>query len=115
MTPAQRPEVLPHVAVVRPVFLRGAPGIGKSSLVRKFTVPVEDIAGRVTVRGRGGTVLQPGVDLLERASDCPSAGPIPVITDGCCDVLRIRREHAFPVPAGALPPFRTRGPVFRMS
>ena len=34
-------------------------------------VPVDDIAGRVQVRGRGGTVLQPGVDLLERADDFP--------------------------------------------
>ncbi|USX55923.1 ATP-binding protein [Lentzea sp. HUAS12] len=36
VTPAQLPEVLLHVAVVRPVFLWGAPGIGKSSLVRRF-------------------------------------------------------------------------------
>ncbi|RAS62225.1 putative metal-dependent peptidase [Lentzea atacamensis] len=78
-------------------------------------VPVEDIAGRVTVRGRGGTVLQPGIDLLERASDFPSTGPVLVITDGWCDVLRIRREHAFLIPAGAHLPFRARGPVFRMS
>ena len=33
---AELPEVLLHVAVVRPVFLWGAPGIGKSSLVRAF-------------------------------------------------------------------------------
>ncbi|MEV6718607.1 hypothetical protein AB0M48_41945 [Lentzea sp. NPDC051208] len=78
-------------------------------------VPVEDIAERVTVRGRGGTVLQPGIDLLERADDFPSGGPILVITDGWCDVLRIRREHAFLIPAGAHLPFRARGPVFRMS
>jgi len=36
VTPAQLPDVLLHVAVVRPVFLWGAPGIGKSSLVREF-------------------------------------------------------------------------------
>lgn len=36
VTPAQLPEVLLNVAVVRPVFLWGAPGIGKSSLVREF-------------------------------------------------------------------------------
>ncbi|WP_430785100.1 AAA family ATPase [Actinoplanes sp. G11-F43] len=36
MTPAQLPDLLLHVAVVRPVFLWGAPGIGKSSLVRDF-------------------------------------------------------------------------------
>ncbi|MEV6276125.1 MoxR family ATPase [Nocardia sp. NPDC051832] len=36
VTPDQLPELLLHVAVVRPVFLWGAPGIGKSSLVRAF-------------------------------------------------------------------------------
>ncbi len=36
VTPVQLPEVLLHVAVVRPVFLWGAPGVGKSSLVREF-------------------------------------------------------------------------------
>ncbi|MFY1669568.1 ATP-binding protein [Plantactinospora sp. WMMB334] len=36
MTPAQLPDLLLHVAVVRPVFVWGAPGIGKSSLVRHF-------------------------------------------------------------------------------
>ncbi|HEY3868882.1 MAG TPA: MoxR family ATPase [Actinocrinis sp.] len=36
VTPAQLPELLLNVATVRPVFLWGAPGIGKSSLVRAF-------------------------------------------------------------------------------
>jgi hypothetical protein len=36
VTPAQLPELLLHLAVVRPVFVWGAPGIGKSSLVRQF-------------------------------------------------------------------------------
>ncbi|WP_433350085.1 vWA domain-containing protein [Microtetraspora malaysiensis] len=76
---------------------------------------VEDIAAKVRVRGRGGTVLQPGIDLLERADDFPADGPILVITDGACDVVRIRREHAFLIPAGASLPFRPRGPVFRMT
>ncbi|WP_067174385.1 vWA domain-containing protein [Microtetraspora niveoalba] len=76
---------------------------------------VEDIAAKVRVRGRGGTVLQPGIDLLERADDFPPEGPILVITDGACDVVRIRREHAFLIPAAAHLPFRPRGPVFRMS
>jgi predicted metal-dependent peptidase len=75
-------------------------------------LPVEDIAGKVRVRGRGGTELQPGIRLLEQAGDFPPDGPILVITDGECDVLRIRREHAFLVPRGASLPFRPRGPVF---
>ncbi|MFJ8626288.1 hypothetical protein ACIRD3_26110 [Kitasatospora sp. NPDC093550] len=78
-------------------------------------LPVDDIAGRVRVHGRGGTVLQPGIDLLERAEDFPPGAPVLVITDGECDVLRLRREHAFLVPRGAGLPFTPRGPVFRMS
>ena len=34
-----------------------------------------DIAGSVKVRGRGGTVLQPGVELLEHAPDFPKEAP----------------------------------------
>ena len=75
-------------------------------------LPVADIAGRVRVRGRGGTVLQPGIDLLERADDFPATAPILVITDGYCDVLRVRREHAYLTPVGARLPFTPRGPVF---
>ncbi|HWD82092.1 MAG TPA: hypothetical protein VG497_24510 [Kribbella sp.] len=77
-------------------------------------VPVDDIAGRVKVHGRGGTVLQPGVDLLERADDFPAHGPILLITDGQCDVVRVRREHAWLIPRGASLPFTARGPVFRV-
>jgi len=76
---------------------------------------VEDIAGRVKVRGRGGTRLQPGVDLLQRAKDFPPDGPILIITDAACDHVRPRREHAYLVPRGARLPFSPRGPVFRVS
>ncbi|MDE7297785.1 MAG: hypothetical protein K2N94_03005 [Lachnospiraceae bacterium] len=73
----------------------------------------EEIAGRVQVRGRGGTVLQPGVDLLEGAKDFPENGPILIITDGWIeDHIRIRREHAFLVPRGRRLPFTPRGKVF---
>jgi predicted metal-dependent peptidase len=78
-----------------------------------FVAPA-DIAGRVRVHGRGGTVLQPGIDLLERAADLPRDAPILVITDGECDVIRVRREHAFLIPDGAGLPFTPRGPVFRV-
>ncbi|MFY1669567.1 DUF2201 family putative metallopeptidase [Plantactinospora sp. WMMB334] len=77
-------------------------------------LPVEQIAGRVRVRGRGGTVLQPGIHLLETARDFPTAAPILVITDGHCDAVRLRREHAFLIPEAARLPFTPRGPVFRL-
>ena len=77
-------------------------------------LPVEQIAGRVRVRGRGGTILQPGIRLLERAEDFPVDAPVLIITDAMCDAVRVRREHAFLVPEGARLPFTPRGPVFRL-
>jgi predicted metal-dependent peptidase len=74
----------------------------------------ETIAGRVKVRGRGGTILQPGVNLLERATDFPKDGPILIVTDALCDHVRCSRDHAFLVPPGARLPFVARGPVFEM-
>lgn len=75
----------------------------------------EDIAGRVEVTGRGGTVLQPGIDVIEQATDFPKAGPILVITDGYIENdLKIKREHAFLLPAGNRLPFRAKGKVFYM-
>ncbi len=75
----------------------------------------EDIAGRVQVRGRGGTVLQPGIDLLEQAEDFPKDGPLLVITDGWCDRVHLHREHAFILPQGNHLPFIPRGEVFYIS
>ena len=74
----------------------------------------DDIAGRVKVRGRGGTILQPGIDLLQRDDDFPAKGPILVITDAQCDRLTVGREHAYLIPNGRRLPFPPRGPVFRM-
>lgn len=76
-------------------------------------VSPEDIAGRVMVEGRGGTVLQPAVDLLERSEDFPKNAPILIITDGYIEPdLKIKREHAFLIPEGSRLPFRTWGKVF---
>jgi predicted metal-dependent peptidase len=75
---------------------------------------VEAIAGQVRVKGGGGTVLQPGIDLLEGAADFPRDGPLLIITDGQCDRLQIRRDHAFLLPQGRPLPFVPRGPVFRI-
>jgi predicted metal-dependent peptidase len=74
----------------------------------------DEIADKVRVKGRGGTVLQPGIDLLERAKDFPKDGPILVITDGYCERLTIKREHAYILPKGNSLPFVAKGPVFRI-
>ncbi|WP_194814354.1 hypothetical protein [Nocardia sp. XZ_19_385] len=77
-------------------------------------LPVDEIAQGARIRGRGGTILQPAIRLLERAEDFPPEGPILIITDAQCDVLRVRREHAYLIPSGASLPFHPRGPVFRL-
>jgi hypothetical protein len=73
------------------------------------------IAGRVKVKGFGGTVLQPGIDLLHKAKDFPEKGPVLIITDGACDILTVRREHAYLLPEGRSLPFPARGKVFYIS
>ena len=76
----------------------------------------EEIAGRVEVKGRGGTRLQPGVDLLENAKDFPKDGPILIITDGEIeDRMVVHREHAFLLLKGKRLPFKARGKVFQFS
>lgn len=73
----------------------------------------EAIAECVKVTGRGGTVLQPGIDCLEKASDFPADGPILIITDGMIeDHLKIRRKHAFLLPKGNKLPFVPKSDVF---
>jgi len=74
----------------------------------------EAIADRVQVKGRGGTILQPAIDLLEKADDFPKNAPLLIITDGYCDKLSIAREHAFLLPEGRHLPFVARGKVFRI-
>ena len=75
----------------------------------------EAIADRVKVRGRGGTILQPGIELLEKAEDFPERGPVLVITDGFCDRLHLGRPHAFLLPRGRHLPFVPKGQVFRIA
>lgn len=76
----------------------------------------EEMAGRVKIRGRGGTILQPGVDLLRNVEDFPKTGPILIITDTFCeDNLHVSRDHAFLIPHSARLPFKPRGQVFEVS
>ncbi len=76
----------------------------------------EDIAGRVEVKGRGGTKLQPAIDLLESAKDFPDNGPILIITDGWIeDNLKVGHKHAYLIPKGHRLPFKEKGEVFCFS
>lgn len=77
-------------------------------------MPAADIAHRVQIKGRGGTVLQPGIDLLQTTPDFPQDGPILIITDGACDHFSVRRPHAILLPPGQRLPFAARGEVFHM-
>lgn len=73
----------------------------------------EDIAGKVAVKGRGGTRLQPGINMIEDAKDFPKDGPILIITDGEIeDHLDITNEHAYLLPKRCRLPFRAKGEVF---
>jgi predicted metal-dependent peptidase len=75
-------------------------------------VAPESLIGRVEIHGRGGTVLMPGIELLQASATFPKDAPILVITDGFCDSLTIKRDHAFLMPEGARLPFPTRHPIF---
>lgn len=76
----------------------------------------EDIAGRVEVKGRGGTRMQPAIDLLEQAEDFPDNGPILLITDGYIEnSLNLRHKHAYLIPKGHRLPFKAKGEVFYFS
>lgn len=79
-------------------------------------LPPETLLERVAVRGRGGTVLQRGVDCLREAArrnDFPLRGPVLLITDGYCeDRLDIAFDHAFLTPEGHSLPFAPLGEVF---
>lgn len=76
----------------------------------------EDIAGKVEVQGRGGTKLQPAIDLLLNAKDFPKDAPILIITDGWIEKdLSVRRDHAYLIPRGHHLPFLTRSKIFYFS
>jgi predicted metal-dependent peptidase len=97
------------VPTVRVVFCDAAP-------YDAGYLPAEDIATvPVKVRGRGGTVLQPAIDLLEQARDFPEDGPILILTDGECDPLTVKRRHAYVIPGSRWLPFTPAGPVFRIN
>ncbi len=80
-----------------------------------YMSPHDALADSVKVHGRGGTVLQPAIDLLERAADFPpkmglfSSSPTVHVT-----ASRHPPRTCFPHPKASRLPFIPRGPVFRI-
>lgn len=72
----------------------------------------EELLKRVQIKGRGGTLLQPAINLLQNTDDFPSNAPILIITDGGCDNLIIKRLHAILLPSYGRLPFTPKGQVF---
>jgi predicted metal-dependent peptidase len=72
----------------------------------------EAIMNNARIKGRGGTILQPGIDWLQEAEDFPKDGPILIITDGQCDKFIVKRPHAILLPKGRHLPFLARGEIF---
>lgn len=101
-------SVARDVPAVRLVYVDAAP-------YDEGYISPEDILEHAQIKGRGGTVLQPAINLLEKAEDFPDNAPILVITDGWCDKLRVRRDHAYLLPKGNSLPFSPKGPVFLVS
>lgn len=82
-------------------------------------VEPERLLDRFSVRGRGGTILQPGLDRLRdlaERGEFPRQGPVLVITDGYCeDSIATKMDHAFLLPTGQRLPFPARGEIFFVS
>ena len=78
----------------------------------KGYVSPESLMDTVEVKGRGGTVLQPGIDLLLKSPDFPKIAPILIITDGYTDNFSCPREHAILLPANHNLPFIPKGKLF---
>ncbi len=79
-------------------------------------VEPERLLDRFGLRGRGGTVLQPGLDCLRdlaRRAEFPRQGPVLVITDGYCEEqIDTAMDHAYLLPEGRRLPFRAHGEIF---
>lgn len=72
-------------------------------------IDVNDLLDTVEVTGRGGTRLQPAIDLLEKLNDFPIDAPILIITDGEIESsIRISRVHAYLIKEGHRLPFNAK-------
>ena len=80
-----------------------------------YVRPDDLLYSPIKVQGRGGTQLQPAVELFEELLDFPADAPLLILTDGFTDVFHVKRTHAFVLPKGRQMPFAARGDVFYIS
>lgn len=73
---------------------------------------VEDMQHKVKIMGRGGTVLQNAVDIIELNKEIPKTAPILILTDSFIDEMAVKREHAYVIPKGTRLPFSSKAPIF---
>jgi len=80
-------------------------------------IDVNVLANQVSVQGRGGTILQPGLDLLDSFTNLPVDAPVLIITDGQLweRNLTTSRSHAYLLPENASLPFTTSSPIFNFA
>lgn len=75
-------------------------------------VPLTALTNSFTLKGRGGTTLQPAVDLLQTSGSLPPRTPLLIITDGAIEkYLHITIPHAFLLLGPSLN-CSTKAPVF---
>ncbi|MFD7788539.1 MoxR family ATPase [Streptomyces nojiriensis] len=119
VTPAQIPELLLGLATVRPVFLWGAPGIGKSSLVRKFAdalglecvsllgtqLAPEDLIGVPQIQG-GRSVFCPPEAIARDEPYCLFLDELnaasPDVQKAFYSLILDRRIGSYELPAGSI-------------
>ncbi|MDR7276757.1 ATP-binding protein [Catenuloplanes atrovinosus] len=119
VTPAHLPGLLLHVSVVRPVFVWGAPGIGKSSLVRDFAASLglecvslvgtqlaaEDLIGVPELRD-GRSRFAPPETIARDAPYCLFLDELnassPDVQKAFYSLILDRRIGAYELPAGSI-------------
>ncbi|MFG1648129.1 hypothetical protein ACGFMK_48235 [Amycolatopsis sp. NPDC049252] len=103
VTPAQLPEVLLNAAVVRPVFLWGAPGIGKSSLVREFAASLG--LDCVSLLGTAAASARRSRSPVTSRTACSSGGlnaAAPDVQKAFYSLILDRRIGSYELPPGSV-------------